>query len=82
MTLRSKMVATISAFCLILALLIIGVWAAQTVKIEMGGSLTFKADDVNVRIEGLVEGAKVNPTLSTLVYSAEKSPLPGDIETW
>ena len=82
MTLRSKMVATISAFCLVLAMLIIGVWAAQSVKVEMGGSLTFKADDVNVRIEGLVEGAEVNPTLSTLVYSGNDSEVTGDASTW
>ncbi len=82
MTLKSKMIATISAFCLVLAMLIIGVWAAQTVKIEMGGSLTFKADDVNVRIEGLVEGAETNPNLTTLNYSAETKPTEEELATW
>ena len=82
MTLRSKMVATISAFCLVLAMLIIGVWAAQSVKVEMGGSLTFDANDVNVKIEGTIEGTSEPQTLDTLIFSANEGQSSGDVETW
>ena len=82
MTLRSKMVATISAFCLVLAMLIIGVWAAQSVKIEMGGSLTFDANDVNVKIEGTITGTSEPQTLDTLIFSANEGQSSGDVETW
>ncbi len=82
MTLRSKMVASISAFCLVLALLIIGVWAAQSVKIEMGGSLTFDANDVNVKIEGSITGTSEPQTLDTLIFSANDGESSGDVETW
>ena len=82
MTLRSKMIATVSAFCLVLALLIIGVWAAQSVKVEMGGSLTFDANDVNVKIEGTIAGTSEPQTLDTLIFSANEGQSSGDIETW
>ena len=82
MTLRSKMVATISAFCLVLAMLIIGVWAAQSVKVEMGGSLTFDANDVNVKIEGSITGTSEPQTLDTLIFSANEGQSSGDVETW
>lgn len=56
MSLKAKLVTSISAFALVLALLIVGVFAVQTATINMGGSISFKATDVNATVTINVEG--------------------------
>ena len=56
MTTKAKLVSTIAAFCLVLALLIVGVLAVPTATINMGGQISFEATDVNAKVEINVEG--------------------------
>ena len=82
MTLKSKLIATISAFCLVVGMLILGVWASSLVQVEMGGDLIFTATDVNVRVSGKIEGMETTEdpkvmNLPTITFSAnpdENSP--------
>ena len=52
MSLKMKLVSTVSAFMLVLGLLIMGVFAGPTAKINLGGSISFKATDVYADVFG------------------------------
>ena len=56
MTLKAKLVSTIAAFALVLALLVVGVLAASSASINMSGSLSFTATDVNATVDISVTG--------------------------
>ncbi len=58
MTLKAKLVSTIAAFALVLALLVVGVLAASSASINMSGSLSFTATDVNATVDISVAGNK------------------------
>ncbi len=51
MSLKAKLVSTIAAFCMVICLLSVGIWAAQTGTVNVGGSVSFVASDVDVTIE-------------------------------
>ena len=46
MSLKAKLVSTISAFVLVLALMVVGVLAAASGTVGLGGSITFTATDI------------------------------------
>ena len=66
MTTKAKLVSTIAAFCLVLALMVVGVLAASSVTVNLGGSLSFTASDVDATVKvvatGCGEAATVNGT--------------------
>lgn len=51
MSLKAKLVSTVAAFLMVLALMVVGVFAATSGSIQMGGSLTFNATDVVGRVD-------------------------------
>ncbi len=51
MSLKAKLVSTVAAFLMVLALMVVGVFAATSGSIQMGGSLTFTATDVVGRVD-------------------------------
>ncbi len=60
MSLKAKLVSTISAFCLVLALLVVGVFAASNATVNLSGSLSFTADDVMASISVTSTGAETD----------------------
>lgn len=50
MSLKAKLVSTIAAFCMVICLLSVGIWAANTGTVNVGGSVSFVAKDVDVTI--------------------------------
>ena len=68
MSLKAKLVTSISAFALVLALLIVGVLAANSVTVNMGGSISFTATDVHARVTINVEGTAANDTTDDAKY--------------
>ena len=70
MSLKMKLVSMISAFVLVIGMLLIGVFAVERVQVDMGGSITFNADDVYARVTGSVANAQVAPTGLDVTYSA------------
>ena len=70
MSLKMKLVSMISAFVLVIGMLLIGVFAVERVQVDMGGSITFNADDVYARVTGSVEKAQVAPNNLDVTYSA------------
>ena len=74
MTYKAKLITSICAFFLVLALLAAGVWAAKTINISIGGTVNFTATSVYCTVTGEVENAKTNPTLPQLDFSADTNP--------
>ena len=70
MSLKMKLVSMISAFVLVIGMLLIGVFAVERVQVDMGGSITFNADDVYARVTGSVTKAQVEPEVLDVTYSA------------
>ena len=71
MTLKMKLTSTIAAFLLILGLTIMGVMAAPSATVNLGGSISFSATDINARVSGAITGATNNPEeLPVLEFSA------------
>ena len=70
MSLKMKLVSMISAFVLVIGMLLIGVFAVERVQVDMGGSITFNADDVYARVTGSVVNAQVAPEGLDVTYSA------------
>ena len=57
MSLKVKLTSTILAFCLILGLLVMGVFASSQATVNLGGSLSFSATNVHAKVTGSVSGA-------------------------
>ena len=70
MSLKMKLVSMVSAFVLVIGMLLIGVFAVERVQVDMGGSITFNADDVYARVTGSVTKAQVAPEGLDVTYSA------------
>lgn len=70
MKLKAKLATTCAAFCLILCLTIVGVWAVTTASIPMGGSVGFTASDVDATISGSFTGISGSQDLTTLKLDA------------
>ncbi|MBO5022033.1 MAG: hypothetical protein J6C53_00935 [Clostridia bacterium] len=82
MTLKTRLVTTISMFFLVVALLITGVWAVSSANVNIGGTISFNATNIYATITGSISGATTTPTLSPLNYSAKSTPSTTEINTW
>ena len=83
MSLKKKLVTTIGMFCMTIALLMVGVWAVSSTQIEIGGTISFNASNVNAIVTGSITGASGGDiTPNQLVYSSEDSPSLDDLNTW
>lgn len=60
MSLKAKLVSTVAAFVMVLALMVVGVLAATNPTVNMGGSITFTATDVAATIKITSTGASTN----------------------
>lgn len=56
MKLKAKLISTIAAFAMVLCLTIVGVWAAATVTVDVTGTLSYTAKDVNATVTGSITG--------------------------
>ena len=72
MSLKAKLVSSVAAFCLVLALLVVGILATNTATVNMGGTISFTATDVNATVQISVEGTTETVAPVTYTYSAEK----------
>ena len=58
MSLKAKLATTIAALCMVICLLTVGVWAAQSATVTLKGKVSFVADDVYVKVLGKAEGSE------------------------
>ena len=74
MTLKMKLTASISAFFLVVGLMLMGIFAVNQATVNMGGSINFTATDVYARVTGKIENAQgeyADKELPTIEFSAE-----------
>ena len=62
MSLKVKLISTISAFVLVLSMLFVGVFAAQNVELNVGGNVSFTASSVYAQITGSYVGTVEHPS--------------------
>ncbi len=55
MSLKAKLISTISAFVLILTIVIVAVWAATQANVSLGGTINFQATNVYAKVKQLLE---------------------------
>lgn len=79
MSLKAKLISTIAAFCLVISLLFVGVFAANNVSIQMGGQVTFTATDVYGDVTITYSGAANNPAR---LYADFDASTPDGTVTW
>ncbi len=90
MSLKAKLVSSVAAFMLVIALLVVGVLAASQVTVNMGGSISFTATDVHAKVEITVAGTSEETQPSkTYIFSYNKGEsvttgelVTGDSATW
>lgn len=80
MSLKAKLVSSVAAFMLVLALLVVGILAVPSATINMGGSISFQATDVNATVNITVTGTdeKKQPSKS-YTFNADTDTQP---EAW
>lgn len=85
MSFKIKLISTVSAFILVLSLLAVGVFAAQSATVNLGGTITFQAKDVQATISAAtVSGATLTDAenkLQAIVLDAENDGSE-EIATW
>ena len=64
MSLKAKLVSSVAAFMLVLALLVVGVLAVPQATVNMGGSITFDAQDVVATVTVTSTGATTDLNLT------------------
>ena len=69
---KAKLISTIAAICMVLVLLVGGIWAASSGTVTIGGTVSFSAQDVDVKITGVVTGASTasTPELDPIRWNA------------
>ncbi|MBO5021976.1 MAG: hypothetical protein J6C53_00645, partial [Clostridia bacterium] len=82
MSTKVRLISAISMFCLVLSLMMVGVWAVQSATVNVGGTVTFNAKDIYATITGTVTGSEENPKLQTLNYSAKGEPSDTELASW
>lgn len=83
MSLKTKLMSSISMFCLTIAMLLVGVWAVSSTSIEIGGKITFTATNVNAKVSGSITGSSAGTiTPTTLEYSSSTSPSTTALNAW
>ena len=75
-----KLTASISAFFLVVGLMLIGIMAVNQATVNMGGSISFTATDVYARVTGSIANDTSSPSNLDVTYSAEETT--GDPTVW
>ena len=71
MSLKAKLVSSVAAFCLVLALLVVGILAVPSATINMSGTISFQATDVNATVVVTVSGTVETIEQETFTYNAD-----------
>ncbi len=68
---KIKLTTLVLGIAIIVSMMVVGVIAATNVSVNLGGSISFVADNVYARITGVIENASIgSQTLPTLEFSA------------
>ena len=81
---KVKLSLVISAFLMVIGAMLIGVWAASNVSLQMSGHVSFEANSVYARVKGQVEGSQNDPIIQDALFTAddENSPSEAVLASW
>lgn len=79
MKLKAKLISTIAAFAMVLCLTIVGVWAAATVTVNVTGTVSYTAKDVDALVEGSITGITEEGKTYSHEFNASST---ADTDTW
>ena len=83
MSLKIKLTAIIASIFIVVAIVTVGVYAATTASISIGGTVSFIARDVICVVSGNVENsASTPPNLTPLAWTLTEEPDANDMATW
>ena len=71
MSLRAKLATTIAALCMVICLLAVGVYAASTVTVNLGGTVSFAATDVHAKVTATVAKTKTTNEAKEVVFNVD-----------
>ena len=75
MSLKAKLISSISMFVLVLALLVVSVFALRQESFSLGGTISFEAKNVYAEITGTISGQENGPaSRPKLEFSNNKTP--------
>lgn len=81
MRLKAKLISLIASFCLVIAIVSIGVWAAGSGTVTIGGTVSFNATDVFCDVTGSFANVQgTAPAPEKLSWSASSEPT--DFSSW
>ena len=83
MTIKTKLISCIVAFIMVASLMLVGIFATQTITMQMGGSVSFNANSVYAKVTGSIKGSQENSTETpltefTIEYDDETVIMPSD----
>ena len=81
MSLKAKLVSTISAFCLVLALMVVGVLAATSGSVGLGGTISFTASDIVGSVAVAYQNAANSPAGQSQSFDATTTTIAYEWET-
>lgn len=81
MKLKAKLISTIAAFAMVLCLTIVGVWAATSVKVNVTGTVTYTAKDVNATVTGAITGINESGKAYSKSWNADNNEATAE-DTW
>ena len=81
MSLKIKLTSTILAFCLILGLLVMGVFATSQATVKLGGSISFTAKNVYAKVSAEITNSKSDPEIEPITFNNETTDEEAT-ETW
>ena len=83
MSLKVKLFSAVVSLFLVASIILIGVYAASSGAFQMGGNVTFVADDILCKITGSVENSSLaSPILLPLEWGREVQPTQHEKQTW
>ena len=71
MSLKAKLVSSVAAFMLVIALMVVGIFAANSATVQMGGTISFTASDVNATITLASEGQSGAALSKSITFDAD-----------
>lgn len=78
MKLKAKLISTIAAFAMVLCLTIVGVWAAATVTVNVTGTVSYTATDVDATVTGAITGINETGKSFTKTFNAASTENSGE----
>ena len=70
MSLKAKLATTIAALCMVICLLTVGVWAAESATVKLSGKVSFVANDVYATVAVVTSGHEGDSVSKSVTFNS------------